>query len=213
MSTPSISEPPRHNITASLYDRNSISSTQPTVAPTYTSTGFGSELMDKQVVAIVGAGISGLLACKYTLSKGFHPIVFESTSSIGGVWTKTVETTKLQTPKIFYQFSDFPWPASVTEDNPNQNQVLEYIGSYARHFDLLKHIKFNTKVCGLDYEGPSEGEMQSWSLWGGTGEPFSSEGKWKVIVQDKQSLSTEVYVCWFRFSLCYVIGLLMISLY
>lgn len=145
-------------------------------------------------MAIIGAGISGLLACKYTLSKGFQPIVFESSSSIGGVWTKTVESTKLQTPKELYQFSDFPWPSSVTEDFPNQHQVLDYIRSYAQHFDLLKHIKFNTKVCGLEYEGPSEDEMQSWSLWGGTGEPFSSKGKWKVTlhVQDKQSSSSEV---------------------
>ncbi|XP_062024486.1 probable flavin-containing monooxygenase 1 isoform X2 [Rosa rugosa] len=149
--------------------------------------------MEKRV-AVVGAGISGLLACKYTLSKGFHPIVFESTSTIGGVWTKTVETTKLQTPKAFYQFSDFPWPSSVTEDHPNQNQVLEYVQSYARHFDLLKHIKVNTKVCGIEYEGLSEDEMESWSFWGGTGEPFNSEGKWKVIVEDKQSLSTEIYL-------------------
>ncbi|KAM5562722.1 putative flavin-containing monooxygenase 1 [Rosa sericea] len=145
-------------------------------------------------VAIIGAGISGLLACKYTLSKGFQPIVFESSSTIGGVWTKTFESTKLQTPKAVYQFSDFPWPSSVTEDFPNQHQVMDYIQSYAQHFNLLRHIKFNTKVCGIEYEGPSEDEMQSWSLWGGTGEPFSSKGKWKVMVEDKQSPSTEVYL-------------------
>ncbi|KAL6211124.1 hypothetical protein ACLB2K_016352 [Fragaria x ananassa] len=143
-------------------------------------------------VAIVGAGISGLLACKYTLSKAFQPIVFEASSSIGGVWTGTIESTKLQTPKALYEFSDFPWPSSVTEDFPNQHQVMDYIQSYAQHFDQLKHIKFNTKVCGLEFEGPSEDELQSWSLWGGTGEPFNTKGKWKVTVEDKKSPSTEL---------------------
>ncbi|XP_022726426.1 probable flavin-containing monooxygenase 1 isoform X2 [Durio zibethinus] len=161
--------------------------------------------MERQV-AVIGAGISGLLACKYTLSKGFHPIVFESQSSVGGVWTKTVETTKLQTPKPLYQFSDFPWPSSVTEDFPNQHKVLDYVQSYAQHFHLLKHIKFNTKVAGIEYEGPQDEEIQSWSLWGGTGEPFSSKGKWNVIVEDLKTLATEVFqvdfviVCVGRFS-------------
>ncbi|GKV23895.1 hypothetical protein SLEP1_g33574 [Rubroshorea leprosula] len=144
-------------------------------------------------VAIIGAGISGLIACKYSLSKGFHPIVFEAQSSIGGVWSKTIESTKLQTPKELYQFSDFPWPSSVTDDFPNQHQVFDYIQAYARHFDLLKHIKFNNKVVGIEYHGSSEAELQSWSLWGGTGEPFSSTRKWKVHVQDTETLSTEIY--------------------
>lgn len=119
--------------------------------------------------------------------------MFESRSDIGGVWTKTVETTKLQTAKVLYQFSDFPWPPSVTEDFPTQHQVLDYIQSYAREFDLLRHIKFNSKVLGISYEGVSEEEMQLWSLWGGAGEPFANKGKWNVEVQDSHSLSTEVY--------------------
>lgn len=149
--------------------------------------------MEKKI-AIIGAGISGLLACKYVLSKGLHPIVFEARSSVGGVWIKTVETTKLQTPKPAYQFSDFPWPSSVTEEFPNQHQVLDYIQSYANHFDLLKHIKFNTKVVGIEYEGASDEEIRSWSLWNGNGAPFSSRGKWKVAAEDIQSHSTEVDV-------------------
>ncbi|TYH78186.1 hypothetical protein ES332_D04G207800v1 [Gossypium tomentosum] len=161
--------------------------------------------MDRKV-AIIGAGISGLLACKYTLSKGFHPIVFESQSTVGGVWTKTVETTKLQTPKPVYQFSDFPWPELVSEDFPDGQKVFDYVNGYAKHFDLVKHIKFNTKVVGIEFEGPNDEEIQAWSLWGCNGEPFGSKGKWKVVVEDLVTLSTEIYnvdfviVCVGRFS-------------
>ncbi|XP_025884680.1 probable flavin-containing monooxygenase 1 [Solanum lycopersicum] len=146
----------------------------------------------KEVIAIIGAGISGLLACKYCISKGFDPIVFESESGIGGVWRKTIESTKLQTPKSFYQFSDFPWPDSVTEMLPHQKTVLEYIESYATHFDLVRHIKFNSKVLSLSYEDDSS--SGEWNL---------CKGKWNVTVQHT---STQVYqvdfvvVCLGRFS-------------
>ncbi|KAK6118014.1 hypothetical protein DH2020_048239 [Rehmannia glutinosa] len=133
-------------------------------------------------IGIIGGGISGLLACKYTLSKGFNPIVFESRDEVGGVWTKTIRTTKLQTPKSVYQFSDFPWPPSVAQDFPTQNQVFEYIQSYARHHDLLKYVKLNSRVVRVSYEdGPSEEEMWKWTLWGGTGEPFGHKRKWNVF--------------------------------
>ncbi|KAG9131403.1 hypothetical protein Leryth_022186 [Lithospermum erythrorhizon] len=144
-------------------------------------------------VAIVGAGISGLLACKYTLSKGYIPIVFEAESSIGGVWSKTVSSTRLQTPKIIYQFSDFPWPDSVTSDFPTTQEVMDYFESYALHFDVMRHIKFSSKVLSLSYEGALEDEMQVWSLWGGTGEPFSNRGRWNLAVQNTQTLLIEDY--------------------
>ncbi|KAK0583483.1 hypothetical protein LWI29_037447 [Acer saccharum] len=151
--------------------------------------------MEKKQIGIIGAGISGLIACKYMLSKGYDPIVFEARSSVGGVWIKTVETTKLQTPKPLYQFSDFPWPSSVTEDFPTQHQVFDYIQSYAQHFDLLKHIRFNTKVVGIEYDqGLSDEDLQySRSSWNGNGQPFrDDQRKWKVSVEDTLKNSIEV---------------------
>ncbi|GAB4838622.1 hypothetical protein Ancab_028167 [Ancistrocladus abbreviatus] len=137
-------------------------------------------------VGIIGAGISGLLACKYCLSKGHDPIVFECQSSIGGVWRKTVQTTKLQSPKSLYQFSDFPWPSSVTEDFPDSNQVFEYIQSYASHFNLIQYIKFNSRVQNIDYKVPSDDELEPQSPWDG-------EGKWEIIVEDTNAFSIKAY--------------------
>ncbi|KAK9129261.1 hypothetical protein Sjap_009748 [Stephania japonica] len=146
-------------------------------------------------VAIVGAGVSGLIACKYVSEKGFHPIVFEAQSEVGGVWTHTVETTKLQTPRSSYQFSDFPWPSSVQEKFPHHSQVLNYIQSYAHHFDLLRFIKFSTRVIDIEFDGASNEEMGSWSttLWSGNDEPFNHRGRWICSVEDTLKHTREVY--------------------
>ncbi|KAD3642126.1 hypothetical protein E3N88_31350 [Mikania micrantha] len=156
--------------------------------------------MDKKQVAIVGAGISGLLACKYCLSKGFKPIVFDFEAGIGGVWLKTIKTTRLQEHKASYQFSDFPWPESV-DHFPTQQQVLQYIRSYATHFDLMPHIKLQTRVQGISYDGPWS---EKWSLWNGTGETFPSEGKWNVTVNDTRSSATQVYMVFDKLLDCQV---------
>ncbi|KAK6151672.1 hypothetical protein DH2020_014307 [Rehmannia glutinosa] len=152
--------------------------------------------MEKRV-AIVGAGLSGLLACKYTASKGFNPIVFEAQDEVGGLWNKTIETTRLQSSKDYFQFSDFPWPSSVEDMFPHNTKVLEYIQSYARYFELLNYIKFNSKVTSIEYVGQSVEEMQCWEMWGGAGKAFGSKGKWNLKVEYAAEF---VVLCIGRFS-------------
>lgn len=147
--------------------------------------------MEKRV-AIVGAGMSGLLACKYAASKGFRPVVFEAQDQAGGLWNHTIESTRLQNARETFQFSDFPWPSSVKDVFPKSTQLLEYLQSYAQNFDLLPYIKFGSKVVGIEYVGPSVEEMETWDLWGGAGNAFGSKGKWNLKVLDTGDDSIKV---------------------
>ncbi|WCJ44699.1 flavin-dependent monooxygenase 1 [Euphorbia peplus] len=150
----------------------------------------------KKNIGIIGAGVSGLLACKHAMENGFDPVVFESRNDLGGVWNQTIESTKLQSPKFFYQFSDYPWPESVKETFPDHNQVLEYVRSYAQNFNILPKIKFNTRVLNIDYVGSTDyDEMVGWETWGGDGFAMSpAAGKWDVSVQDARDPAAPVEV-------------------
>lgn len=141
----------------------------------------------------MGAGISGLLACKYVAATGLKPVVFEELDAVGGLWNHTFESTTLQVPKETYQFSDFPWPSSVQEIFPHNSQLLQYLHSYAQQFDLLQYVRFNSRVLEVDYVGESEEEMQSWDLWGGDGKAFGSKGKWILRVAHTKDGSIKEY--------------------
>ncbi|ONK64243.1 uncharacterized protein A4U43_C07F23610 [Asparagus officinalis] len=92
-----------------------------------------------------------------------------------------------------YRFSDYPWPPEVTEKYPDHAQVMEYLRSYAAHFHVLDHVRFSTRVVGVEYVGPSEEEMMAWDTWGGNGEAFGSGGVWHVRVQRGHDCQIEVH--------------------
>ncbi|KAI7731092.1 hypothetical protein M8C21_028097 [Ambrosia artemisiifolia] len=99
-------------------------------------------------IGIIGGGISGLAAAKELAQ--YEPVVLEATDSIGGVWKHcSFRTTKLQTPRCDYEFSDFPWPLRDNSSFPSYAEILDYLSSYATHFDLFKFIKFNSRVTQI----------------------------------------------------------------
>ncbi|XP_064371776.1 flavin-containing monooxygenase 5-like [Dromaius novaehollandiae] len=107
-------------------------------------------------VAIIGAGASGLCAVKCCLDEGLAPTCFERSRDIGGLWrfeeypeegrASIYKSVIINTSKEMMCFSDFPIP----DDFPNymhNSQIMEYFRMYAQHFDLLRHIRFETSVC------------------------------------------------------------------
>ncbi|CAA0821507.1 Probable flavin-containing monooxygenase 1 [Striga hermonthica] len=138
-------------------------------------------------IGIIGCGISGIAAAKQ-LSE-HEPVVFEATDSIGGVWRHCSYTsTKLQTPRCDFEFSDFPWSTQTdyATDFPSYQEILDYLYSYATYFDVLRFVKFNSKVVELRYIGEPEnsGEYGNFSL----GHPV-----WEVGVKTTQSQNIQWY--------------------
>lgn len=109
-------------------------------------------------VAIIGAGCSGLSAIKCCLDEGLEPVCFERESDIGGLWNYTdkaklgkgsvYKSCVINTSKEMMAFSDFPPPKDFPTFLPHK-YVLEYFKLYAKRFNLLNHIMFNTNVKNI----------------------------------------------------------------
>jgi dimethylaniline monooxygenase (N-oxide forming) len=104
-------------------------------------------------VVILGAGWSGLLACKYCLGEGLKTLVLDKRDSIGGVWAFTEDarfggvmtTTETTSSRCITEMSDFPMPESYA-DFPRHHEVLAYLKAYCARFDLDRHILLGCNV-------------------------------------------------------------------
>jgi cation diffusion facilitator CzcD-associated flavoprotein CzcO len=111
-------------------------------------------------VLIIGAGWSGLLACKYCLGEGLSTLVLESRDSIGGVWSFTTDrrfggvmtTTETTSSRCITEISDFPMPEDYP-DFPSHKEILTYLNDFCLHFDLYPHIRFGERVTELQKVG------------------------------------------------------------
>ena len=107
-------------------------------------------------VIILGAGWSGLLACKYCLSEGLKVLVLEGRETIGGIWAYTddqrfggvMKTTQMTSSRCITEISDFPMPANYP-DFPSHNEVLSYLESYCAQFRLSDHIRLGCSITTM----------------------------------------------------------------
>ncbi|XP_060961753.1 probable flavin-containing monooxygenase 1 [Cannabis sativa] len=145
-------------------------------------------------IGIIGAGVSGIAAAKQL--RHHDPIVFEGTDTIGGVWSHCCySSTNLQSTYKDYEFSDFPWPAAAVKKEfsfPSHLEVLDYLNSYARQFDVLKCVRFNSKVVALRYLGgkTTTDKMDTPEEYGSL---LSGHPVWEVAVQTNNSDEIQLY--------------------
>ncbi|PFH59707.1 hypothetical protein XA68_11970 [Ophiocordyceps unilateralis] len=124
-------------------------------------------------IVVIGLGPAGLTALKCLRDEGFDVVALERRSEVGGLWsynpdgsyTSVIRGTVSNISKFVSGFSDFPipkgkasplscpvlfsTPLTVDIEYPpylSGAQMAEYMQSYARHFNLEPHMRFNTSV-------------------------------------------------------------------
>ncbi|MBG8552006.1 flavin-containing monooxygenase [Hymenobacter guriensis] len=120
-------------------------------------------------IAIIGAGPSGLAACKSALEAGLEPVLFEQSGHLGGQWNQGAphsgvwKAMHTNTSAINTRFSDFPHTPGLPLF-PNNQDILAYLERYAAHFNLLPHLRRHTRINKVA-RGP-KGQFIVWSVDG-----------------------------------------------
>ncbi len=110
-----------------------------------------SDITTDHPIALIGAGPSGLAACKALHEAGLAFACFEAGPTVGGIWNVEAERsggyrsleTNTSKPKMAY--SDFPFPDDAP-DFPDHRAMLRYFEAYAEHFGFRDRIQLDTPV-------------------------------------------------------------------
>jgi 4-hydroxyacetophenone monooxygenase len=108
----------------------------------------GSELS----VAIVGAGMSGLLMGHRLQQAGVAVTIFEKNEDVGGTWFENVYPgCRVDVPNHLYSYSfaqTSHWPGFYS----TQDVLLDYFRTCAAELDLRRHIRFGTEVVSATFD-------------------------------------------------------------
>lgn len=110
---------------------------------------------EKHTVAIIGAGPGGLVSARWLAQHGIEPVLFEAGDRLGGQWNLAGTASKAwmgmrtNTSRVMSAFSDLDHAADVAI-YPRQDQMLAYLERYAANFDLVRRIRFGTRVERLE---------------------------------------------------------------
>jgi dimethylaniline monooxygenase (N-oxide forming) len=114
-------------------------------------------MTNRDKVAIIGAGSSGIAACKVLKQHGVPFDCFEAGDRVGGNWvygnsngmSSAYRSLHINTSRPKMQYSDFPMPAHYP-DFPHHAQIAEYFDQYADHFGIKPHINFRTRIASAE---------------------------------------------------------------
>src|SRR5580658_3990760 len=104
-------------------------------------------------VCVIGAGVSGLTACKALGDFGVPYKCYEASDEVGGNWyfqnpngvSSAYRSLHIDISKPSISCRDFPMPDRYP-DYPHHTHIFEWLRDYADAFGLRDRIRFNTRV-------------------------------------------------------------------
>lgn len=128
--------------------------------------------MDSRTVAIIGAGISGLITAREFLVYKITPTLFEKSDSVGGLWRHGLwKNFRTDVVKFNCAFTCKSWSKEI-DVFPHKDQVLMYIEEFAKENGLYKHIRFQSAVVACEQ---------------------TEDQKWAVTVSKNGELATQIF--------------------
>ena len=117
-------------------------------------------------VCVIGAGVSGLTACKSLTDFGVPHTCFEASDEVGGNWyfqnpngvSSAYRSLHIDISKPSISFRDFPMPERYP-DYPHHSHIFEWLRDYADAFALRERIRFNRRVTSAE-----RGEHGGWLI-------------------------------------------------
>ncbi len=107
------------------------------------------------VIAIIGAGPSGLAAARNLQRAGLAWEGFELAADVGGLWdidaprSTVYESAHLISSRTTTEFTEFPMRDSVA-DYPSHRELHAYFRDFADHFGLRTGFRFGTEVTRVE---------------------------------------------------------------
>src|SRR3982751_1824204 len=117
----------------------------------------GAETPMSKRFAVIGAGAGGLCAAKHLVDAGVDVTIFEMGSHIGGLGvydndngrSSAYRSLHINSEARVSSFRDFPFPPDEPF-YPDHARMKRYFEEYAAHFDLIRRIRFNSPVVGVE---------------------------------------------------------------
>ena len=102
-------------------------------------------------VAVIGAGMSGVLAAIRLTEAGIPYVILEKNADVGGTWFEnTYPGCRVDSPNHTYSYSFEPndWPQHFSQ----QAVLRGYFQRCADKYGIREHIRFNCEVKAADYD-------------------------------------------------------------